>query len=382
MHTLPNAALGGGLLAVFVSASVISLGRRWSRPLAVLILAVTIVYSWVAWYALRHQGLVRQGFVPWLLLGGALGVWLMGLNRWTMLVRWIDLGLGLGAILWMIGLVSGGSLVIQRGAAQLLIGRSSVELSVIALFIGLVVLVGSRWAPESPRGLPSDDRLVDQSWSLSSLLRYPGLTLGAISVIRVGPRTWLRLLLGALALVPLGIGLAEGLLVLGPLVAALGCWLGWELSPIASTLVRPEGLLGVLPRTRGSYGRRGSVLPALLASVLLVAAIGVAWRVSYLVGFGTVLVLALGCGVGFFGAGVALRVMAVDPSLAQGRWVTGVLAVALAGCALAPLVQLNNAFGAHGLFFEYVITGSSFSVIMGIVGISLVSWWRGEVRDT
>ena len=306
----------------------------------------------------------------------------MGLNRWTMLVRWIDLGLGLGAILWMIGLVSGGSLVIQRGAAQLLIGRSSVELSVIALFIGLVVLVGSRWAPESPRGLPSDDRLVDQSWSLSSLLRYPGLTLGAISVIRVGPRTWLRLLLGALALVPLGIGLAEGLLVLGPLVAALGCWLGWELSPIASTLVRPEGLLGVLPRTRGSYGRRGSVLPALLASVLLVAAIGVAWRVSYLVGFGTVLVLALGCGVGFFGAGVALRVMAVDPSLAQGRWVTGVLAVALAGCALAPLVQLNNAFGAHGLFFEYVITGSSFSVIMGIVGISLVSWWRGEVRDT
>jgi hypothetical protein len=172
------------------------------------------------------------------------------------------------------------------------------------------------------------------------------------------------------------------MLVLGPLVAGLGCWLGWELSPVASSLVQPTGILGILPRTRGSYGRRAAVAPALLASLLLVTAVGLAWRQSYLIGFGTVLVLALGCGVGFVGAGVALRVMASDQEIVQSRWVSGVLAVAFAGCALAPLVQLNNAFAVHGLFLEYVITGTSFSVIMGVVGISLTSWWQGEIRDS
>ncbi|MGC9155437.1 MAG: hypothetical protein ACP5HZ_07295 [Ferrimicrobium sp.] len=382
VHSLPGAALGGGLLAAFFVASAVSLGQRWSRVMAVVVVVVTIVYAAVAWYALRHQGLIHQGVAPWLLLAGALALWLVGLNRWTVAGIWIDLGLGLGVLLWIVGVASGAALVIQRGVSHLLIGDGALERSVFALLIGIVVVVGSRWAPQVQRAHVPDGGFADQSLSLSSLLRYPGLTLGAISVVRLETRTWLRVLLVTLALVPLGIGLAEGLLVLGPLVAAIGCWLGWELSPIAATLVSPEGLLGVLPRTRGSYGRRGSVVPALLSSALVVLAIGIAWRVSFLIGFGTAMVVALGCGVGFLGAGVALRVMAADVHLAQERWVSGVLAVALAGCALAPLVQLNNAFGAHGLFLEYVITGTSFSVIMGIVGISLVSWWQGEVRDT
>lgn len=387
VHSLPSSALGGGLLAVFLAASAVSLGAQWSRLIASLVAGLTVVYALVVWYSLRHQGLLHhgllhQGVVPWLIVGCALACWMEGCNRWSKVSGLVGVVLGVLALASVVMLASGASLRLQSAMADLLRGKDAVIYSVIALLVAALVLVGSRWAPNPRRSASPDGRFLDHSFSLSLMLRYPGLSLGALSAARVGKLTWLRVVLAALALVPLGIGLSEGMLVLGPLVAGLGCWLGWELSPVASALVQPTGILAILPRARGSYGRRAAVVPALLASLLLVIAVGIAWRESFLIGFGTALVLALGCGVGFIGAGVALRVMAADQEVFQSRWVSGVLAVALAGCALAPLVQLNNAFAVHGLFLEYVITGTSFSAIMGVVGISLTSWWQGEIRDS
>ena len=382
VHSLPRSALGGGLLAVFLAAGAVSLGARWGRLFAGLVAGMTVVYALVVWYSLSHQGLLHQSAAPWLLVGCALAIWMEGCHQWSRVSGLADLVLAVFVLVSVAILASGASLGLQNTAADLVRGKDAVTYSAIALLASVLVLVGSRWAPNLRRSAAPDGRFLDHSLSLSLMLRYPGLSLGALSTARVGRLTWLRAVLAALALVPLGIGLSEGMLVLGPLVAGLGCWLGWELSPVASSLVQPTGILGILPRTRGSYGRRAAVAPALLASLLLVTAVGLAWRQSYLIGFGTVLVLALGCGVGFVGAGVALRVMASDQEIVQSRWVSGVLAVAFAGCALAPLVQLNNAFAVHGLFLEYVITGTSFSVIMGVVGISLTSWWQGEIRDS
>jgi hypothetical protein len=382
VHSLPTSALGGGFLAVFLAASAVSLGARWSRLFAGLVAGATVVYAVVVWYSLSHQGLLHQSVIPWLIVGCALACWMEGCNRWSRVGSLADLLPAAFVLASIAMLASGASVGLQSATADLLQGQGDVTHSTIAFLISLLVLVASRWAPNPRRSASPDARFLDHSLSLSLLLRYPGLSLGALSVARISRLTWLRVLLGAVALVPLGIGLSEGMLVLGPLVAGLGCWLGWELSPVASALVEPTGILGILPRTRGSYGRRAAVMPALLASLLLVIAVGIAWRESYLIGFGTVLVLSLGCGVGFIGAGVALRVMAAEQAIVQARWVSGVLVVALAGCALAPLVQLNNAFAVHGLFFEYVITGTSFSAIIGLVGISLMSWWQGEVRDS
>ncbi|WP_298447187.1 hypothetical protein [Ferrimicrobium sp.] len=383
VRSLPEAALGGGLLAAVVALTALSAGSRWPRGIASLIAGVTVGYSIVAWYALKHGGLIHSSVFPWLVVGVGVAGWLVGFNRFAMWSRLVDLVLALLGVAWVILVTTGASLGLQRGIAALLEGGHALEHASIVLLAGVGVFLASRWAPRTAKPVAQPDgRFIDRSLGLTFLLAYPGLTLGGMGVIRAGRRRWLQIILGTLALVPLGIGLTEGLLVLAPLVAALGCWLGWELTPITSSLVAPEGLLGVLPRTRGSYGRRTSVLPALTASAFVLAAILVAWRLSFLVGFGTVAMIALGCGVGFIGAGVALRVMAQDLALAQSRWVSSVLAVAFAGCALAPLVQLNNAFAAHGLFFEYASTGTSFSVIMGVIGISLTSWWKGEIRDS
>lgn len=378
VRSLPSSAIGGGILAVFLAATASSVGLRSSRLLSGLAVAYTVV----VWISLSHQGLLHHGVLPWLVSGCALACWIHGCNRWSRVSGLADVLLGFLLLASVVLLASGDAIGLQRAAAGLVQGRDSVAHAVVALAISVLILVGSRWAPNPRNSVQADTRFIDQSASLTLLLRYPGLALGALSVVRTARVTWLRIALLVVALVPLGIGLSEGMVVLGPLVAGLGCWLGWELSPAASALVDQTGILAILPRARGSYGRRAAVIPALFGFILLLAAVGIAWRESYLVGVGAALVLSLGCGVGFVGAGVALRVMAADQEAAKSRWLSGVLAVALAGCALAPLVQLNNAFAVHGLFLEYAITGTSFSVIMGVVGVSMTSWWQGEVRDS
>jgi hypothetical protein len=382
VYSLPIAALGGGLCAFVLAGVAFSAGSRWSKSVALLVGGITVVYAAVAWYALRHQDLIHTGVGPWLLGGLGVGAGLVAFNRMGAIAVIVDVALGVVTLAWIVLIATGSGIGLQRDVSGLVVGAHALVASIIVAIVGIALLLVTRWVPTRGRAKRPDGRFLDRSFMLTSLLRYPGLTLGATSVLRADRRTWLRIALGAVTIIPLGIGLSEGLLFLGPLVAALGSWLGWELTSIITPLVSTEGILGVLPRTRGSYGRRVSVVPVLAAFVLLGVAILIAWRVSFLAGFATAAVIALGCGVGFVGAGVALRVIVSDRSLAMSRWITSVLVVGLAGCALAPLVQLNNAFGAHGLFFEYTITGTSFSIVVGVVGISLMSWWRGEIRDS
>jgi hypothetical protein len=245
--------------------------------------------------------------------------------------------------------------------------------AVAGVVLALVVPDARSARPRPPRAARED------SPALRLLLRIPGIAIGALGVLRRSPRSLARLVVLAEAMVLLGAATAEGVLVAGLALAALGLVFGAELERHSADLLAPEGVLAVLPRRRGTFGRRAALAPMLVGVLLLGVATVALWHAVDLEGAGVVAVAVAGAAVGFAGSGVGLFAVLADRSLVRTRWLAGFVPLVLAAGAVAPAVQLNNAFSTHGFFLEYTIGGASFAVLVGLVGLSLASWWRAEV---
>jgi len=263
----------------------------------------------------------------------------------------------------------------RLGAGIVGLHGAAVEAVVVAVVGAVLALVVPDARPPRPRA-PRPAR--EDSLALRLLLRFPGLAIGALGVARAQPRALVRLLVVAEAMVLLAVATAEGVLVAGLALAALGLTFGAELERKSADLLAPEGVLAVLPRRRGTFGRRAAVAPMIVGGLMLAVATVALWRAVDLEDAGVVAVAVVGAAVGFAGSGVGLLAVLADRALAMSRRLTGFVPLVLAVGAIAPAVQLNNAFSTHGFFLEYTIGGASFAILVGLVGLSLASWWRAE----
>jgi hypothetical protein len=252
--------------------------------------------------------------------------------------------------------------------AGLLLRHGSELIGLPALIIGIalsLLLEKSANRPEARIRSIKGERFAN------FLIRYPSQAIGLAPVLRMP----LFDLLSSIAFLFAGlvgaVGTANGHLFAAILCAGALLFLGRNTARGALFAVAPASLGQLLPARPGAVGRRAMATIS-IAFVLIVFLISLAVGVSSYFS----LLLAVGIGPAIVGCGVVWHAVVSDRELALKRSLSALALVGIPLFALGPLVQYDGGYFHPGFMGAYLVSGSSFGLLVGLVGISFVSWWR------
>ncbi len=247
-----------------------------------------------------------------------------------------------------------------------------VGVAALALVFALVATGGN---PRSARLA----RVGARDFAARIIIKSPAVGSAIVAVLRAPLEWYLEILVGAILL-----GRTASLILVGSIpgsyvVVGGVLLLGWAMTRDVSGVISDYSLVGLLPGSLSAYRRRYAI-PFIVVAVV---SLGVGLLVSG--SFSShVLVLGslslLGVALGVVGVGVAMRAIANEVP-EKGRYLRFGVPILLAACALAPVIQWNTARTPHSLEAEAILTGTLFSLVVGLIGTSFVSWWRARVLE-